>query len=178
MQPATKLSCWAGGRSFGQQAETHRETIFAVVQVRNHCKNLNVQSCVLGGAVKVSVLGAEGAGAAQLCFAGISLPCLIFTVVSLQLLKLNCRSTQTGCFFWSIQVPQTWGTHCKVHTKGFQHAFSRKQFYFSRNVLHSVVVFILLKSELNFEPSWEDEVCIFHSEITFRFTFCFQMHIM
>lgn len=45
------------------------------------------------------------------------------------------------------------------------------QIVFPRNVLHSVIIFILLKSKLNFQPSWEDEVCIFHSEITFNFLF-------
>lgn len=55
--------------SWGQeQSGTHRETIFCSGTVRNHGKNLSVQSCALGHAVEVSVLGAsgrpEGAGAA------------------------------------------------------------------------------------------------------------------
>lgn len=60
--------------------------------------------------------------------------------------------------------------------KGFQSSFERNQSLFPRNTLRLIVLFILLNSKWNFWPSWENKACIFHSDITFCFTF--QMRIM
>lgn len=159
----TELLGW-GQELWSASCNTQGDS-FCSGRVRNHCRNLSVQSCVLGDAVKVIVLGASvGAGAAGaapglLCrkvSSHVSLPWLTFTAGSLQLLKLNYRSdTQTGLFFWRpLQVPQAWGAHSEIHTKGFQGSFNGNQiFFFPRKVLHLVAVFILLKSKLNFQPS-------------------------
>lgn len=127
----TELLSW--GQELWSASCNTQENYFCSGTVRNHCRNLSVQSCVLGQAVKVSVLGASVGlrvqELPQLCSAGtfhclkcvfshMSLPWLTFTVGSLQHLKLNYRSdTQTGLFFWStLKVPQAWGAHWEVHT--------------------------------------------------------------
>lgn len=94
--------------SWGQeQSGTHRETIFCSGTVRDRGKTLSVQSCALGHAVEVSVLGAsgrpEGAGAApksalQAVFSHTSLPWLTFTIGSLELPKLSYRYDTELCF--------------------------------------------------------------------------------
>lgn len=137
------MSCWVGGRSFGQQSVTHGETIFCSGTVRNHCKNLSVQSWALGRAVKVSVLGAsvraEGAGAApkSALQAGFltrftATACVHCRVSSASEVKLQVRH-RTVFFFWSIlEVPQAWGTRWEVHTNGFHGAFNGNQIFFSQ----------------------------------------------
>lgn len=103
-------------------------------------------------------------GLHQVCFAGSfthtfhchgshSLQCLC----SFQSEIADQAFTQTELFFWStLKVPRAWGTHLDIHTKGFQGSCNGNQIVFPRNVLHSVIIFILLQSKWNFQPSWED----------------------
>lgn len=128
--------------SWGQeQSGTHRETIFCSGTVRNRGKTLSVQSCALGHAVEVSVLGAsgrpEGAGAApkSALQAG-------FLTHFTAMAYVHCRVSSASkvklqiwhravFFLWSIlKVPQAWGTHWEVHTKGFQGVFNGNQIFF------------------------------------------------
>lgn len=129
-----RILSWAvrvGGRGFGQQASIRKEPIFTAIHWETIAKTSIVQRCVLGHAVKVSVsvLGPSVGLSLQVLlqdlfhrrvFSRISMPRLIFVLVSLQLLKLNYRygNKQTVCFFWSIfEAHQAWGTHSEVYTR-------------------------------------------------------------
>lgn len=116
---------WAvrgGGRGFGQRA------IFMMLHWETVAKTSTLQRCVLGGAAKVSI-GVLGASVAaeyaqslfyRQVFSRISLPRLLFALISLQLLKLNYRysNKRTVCFCWSIlEAHQAWGTLREVYTR-------------------------------------------------------------
>lgn len=125
-------------------------------------QTLSVQGCVLGQAAKVSVLGASlgaecRAGPRSVCrqlFSHTALPWLTLTVLSAaSKVKLQIRLLHKPGFSSGLKVPQAWGTHQEVHTKGFQGSCNGNQIVFPRNMLHSVIIFILLKSKLNFQPS-------------------------
>lgn len=173
--PQSELLSW--GQELWSAGCTTQGSSFTV---RNHCKNLSVQSCVLGGAAEVGaggISGAEGAGAALLCrqdCSHISLPWLPSPGVPLQLLKLNFRpDTPTGLFLWTPLKCLQPEELTEKSTPGVFKVLLMETNIFPRKGLHSVVVFILLKSKLNFQPSLKDELCIFCSEITFCFAFGF-----
>lgn len=135
----TELLSW--GQELWSASCNTQGNYFCSNTVRNHCRNLSVQSCVLGHAVKVRVLSASVGLRVQelhqLCSAGtfhclkcvfshisLSLPWLTFTVGSLQLLKLNYESdTQTGLFFWSTQNASSLGSSLRGPHQGFSRFF-------------------------------------------------------